>query len=464
MKKILLLSYAALLLAAPLPAQAPVETAAQHDSRMQWWRDGKFGMFIHYGLYSGLAGELEGKKYDGAAEWIQAHSGADFDTYKREAMPRFTPRSGMADEWVSLAKEAGCTYVVLTSRHHEGFNLFETPGYDFNAKTCNGIDVVDEYVAACEKYGLKTGLYFSIIDWNHPDYDPTGSGISYPKGNLEAAARGERQFGNHDRYKDYLLTTFRQLLDSHRVDLIWWDFSQPTFEGDAAWGASRLMKALFDKYPMAIQNNRLYASNNLQHDGVMQPTPLWKGDYTTPEHYIPPTGIDGDWEVCQTLNGTWGYSADNDRWKSLDELIRELVDVVSRGGNFLLNIGPMADGTVPAESVRLFRGIGAWMAANGEAVYGTRANPFDSEFAWGRVTRKGPDTLYLFLYAQPEGGIIELPATFAAEPAATRLTDGMPLRIEQDPTTGICRIDVSSLTIDSPAVVVKLSGTMNAAE
>lgn len=270
---------------------APDETTAQRDARMKWWRDGKFGMFIHYGLYSGLAGEFQGKKYEGCVEWIQMQSGADFDTYKQEALPRFNPQSGQAEEWVKLAKEAGCTYTVLTSRHHEGFNMFETPNYDFNVKKVKGVDIVKEYAEACQKYQMKAGYYFSLLDWNHPDYDPTGSGISYPAGNYKAQQEGKREFGHHDRYKNYLSEIFGELLDNHKVDLVWWDFSQPNFQGDPAWGATRLMKALFDKYPKAIQNNRLYHSDNHLSEGGIKVTPTWKGDYSTAEHHVPANEI-----------------------------------------------------------------------------------------------------------------------------------------------------------------------------
>ncbi len=437
---------------------APDETKEHRDARMKWWRDGKFGMFIHYGLYSGLAGEFQGKQYEGCVEWIQMQSGADFDTYKKEALPRFNPQSGKAEEWVKLAKEAGCTYTVLTSRHHEGFNMFDTPEYDFNVKKMKGIDIVKEYAEACEKHKIKAGYYFSLLDWNHPDYDPTGSGISYPSGNYDAEKQGKRHFGNHNRYKDYLFDIFNELLNQYKVDLIWWDFSQPKFQGDYAWGATRLMKALFDKYPQAIQNNRLYHSDNHLSEGGIKVTPTWKGDYSTAEHHVPATGIDGDWEACQTLNGTWGYSAENQKWKSVEELLHELVDVVSRGGNFLLNIGPKPDGSIPEESIRLFKGIGHWMKNNGEAIYGTRANPFAKEFSWGRVTRKGDDVLYLILYNKPDNGFIELPCTFKGEATASMLHSKQPVKIESNKTENSCIINVTSLSIEEPATVIKLKG------
>lgn len=435
---------------------APAETKQARDKRMKWWRDGKFGMFIHYGLYSGLAGEFQGRQYEGCVEWIQMQSGADFDTYKKEAIPRFNSSSGKAEEWVKLAKEAGCTYTVLTSRHHEGFNMYETPSYDFNVKQVKGIDVVKEYSEACKKYGMKAGYYFSLLDWNHPDYDPTGSGISYPAGNYKVQQEGKREFGHHDRYKNYLSDIFGVLLDNYKVDLVWWDFSQPKFQGDYAWGATRLMKQLFDKYPKAIQNNRLYHSDNHLSEGGIKVTPVWKGDYSTAEHHIPAKGIDGDWEACQTLNGTWGYSAGNQHWKTVKDLVHQLIDVVSRGGNFLLNIGPMPDGSIPEESVRLFRGIGQWMHVNGEAIYGTRANPFDVEFPWGRVTRKGDNTLYLHIYQLPESEEITIPCKFNGKAVATMLKGKQKATVLHSENG--CTISFKGIPMDDIATVVKLKG------
>ena len=412
---------------------APPETEDARDARMKWWRDGKFGMFIHYGLYSGLAGEIQGKKYKGCVEWIMQYSGVDSETYAREALPRFKPKRGKAETWGKLAKEAGCVYTILTSRHHEGFNMFDSKFSDFNVKTTKGVDIVKEYAEACKKYGMKAGYYFSLLDWSHPDYDPTGSGISYPKGNYEAQKQGRRQFGNHEKYKDYLYNIFNELLTSYApVDLVWWDFSQPGFQGDKAWNATALMKNLFEKNPKAIQNNRLYHSANHLSEGGIRVTPAWKGDYSTAEHHIPATGINGDWEACQTLNGTWGYSADNQEWKTSQALIRELIDTVSRGGNFLLNIGPMPDGSIPPESIRIFKEIGFWMKKNGEAIYGTRANPLNIELTWGRLTRKGEDITYIFVYDKPDNGELTIPCSFEGDVKAVLLGGEKTVNMSQD--------------------------------
>ena len=437
---------------------APFETKKHRDKRMKWWRDGKFGMFIHYGLFSGLAGEIQNRKFEGCVEWIQMFSGVDFETYKTEALPRLCPKSGKAAEWVKLAKEAGCAYTVLTSRHHEGFNMFDTKYSDFNVKKVYGVDVIKEYAKACDDYKMKAGYYFSLLDWNHPDYDPTGSGISYPEGNLKAAERGERQFGNHEKYKEYLYNIFDDLVSQYKVDLVWWDFSQPHFQGDKAWGATRLMRRLWEVNPDAIQNNRLYHSDNHLSEGGIKVTPTWKGDYSTAEHHIPATGIDGDWEACQTLNGTWGYSKLNQKWKTAETLIHELVDAVSRGGNYLLNIGPEPDGSVPEESVRLFKEIGNWMKVNGDAIYGTRANPFNEEFQWGRVTRKEDNKFYLLIYNKPADGTITLPCTFKKVKAIV-LKDGQKVSVSKS-VAGKTVVDLSDVAISGPATVIKLTGKL----
>ncbi len=438
---------------------APASAIANRDERMQWWRDGKFGMFIHYGLYSGLAGEIGGKKYPGCVEWIQQMSGADEDTYVKEALPRFNPKSGKAAEWVKLAKEAGCAYTVLTSRHHEGFNMWDTKGIsDFNVVAKKGVDVIKEYSEACDKEGVKAGYYVSTIDWNHADYDPTGSGISYPAGNYTQAQDGKRKFGNHAAYKKYLEDIFSALVNNYRVDLVWWDFSQPNFQGDHAWNATRLMEILFKKYPMAIQNNRLYHSDNHLSEGGIKVTPHSKGDYSTAEHHVPATGIAGDWETCQTLNGTWGYSAENQQWKTSSQLIRELIDTVSRGGNYLLNIGPEPDGSIPVESIRLFKEIGAWMKVNGEGIYGTRANPLPVELTWGRLTHKGDDQTFIHVYERPADGIITIPCLFEGEVKATVLADGKSIKVTEDKDKKQSSFDLSGIEMNPSATTIKVVG------
>ncbi len=428
---------------------------------MKWWRDAKFGMFVHYGLYSGLAGKIKGKVHTGCVEWIQQYSGASTHHYLREAFPKFIYKKGNAEKWVELAKEGGCGYIVMTTRHHEGFNLYDTKNIsNFNSLTHYGVDIVKEFAEATKKHGLKTGYYFSVIDWNHPDYDPTHSQIAYPQGNLDAQKEGHREFGNHERYKKHLHALFERLVSRYPADIIWWDFSSAGHQGDRGWGSTKLMSTLFKHHPKVIQNNRLYyIGNNLKSDGF-KPTPLHMGDFSTPEHYIPAQGVNGDWEVCNTLNGSWGYSDYNQKWVSPEQVIRDLTDIVSRGGNYLLNIGPMPDGSIPEKSIEIFKTVGAWMKLNGEAIYGTQASPFVTEFPWGRVTRKGEDTLYLIVYEMPKEGIIELPRVLST---AARVTPLLAPERDLKVTRGEDRsqIDISALKLHPAATVIKITDPMD---
>lgn len=218
------------------------------------------------------------------------------------------------------------------------------------------------------------------------------------------------------------------------------------------------MKNLFEKNPKAIQNNRLYHSANHLSEGGIRVTPAWKGDYSTAEHHIPATGINGDWEACQTLNGTWGYSADNQEWKTSQALIRELIDTVSRGGNFLLNIGPMPDGSIPPESIRIFKEIGSWMKRNGEAVYGTRANPLNIELAWGRLTRKGEDVTYIFVYYKPDNGELTIPCSFEGDVKAVQIDGEKPVNMSQDKKSNTTTFYIKNMKMDTAATVIKVMG------
>lgn len=430
---------------------APGETPAQRDKRMQWWRDAKFGMFIHYGLYSGLAGELNGKKYDGGAEWIQSYSGTDSETYAQKTLPLFKPDRKNIRAWADLAREAGCKYAVLTSKHHEGFSLFDSKVSDFTSMKAAGMDVVKEFAASCRKNGLKVGLYHSVIDWHHPDYDrKLAKGLPYPKGNtsLEIHAHPD-----HAKYQNFLHAQVDELLTRYgKLDILWWDYSSRDFDGDRAWRASGLLEKVHARQPGIICNNRLYASNNT---APLVKTDHEHGDFTTPEQYIPPQGIDDDWEVCMTLNGTWGYAAHNHRWKSHEELIRGLTGTVSKGGNFLLNIGPRADGSLPKETVDSFKAIGAWMHVNGEAIYGTQASPFKNAFPWGVVTRKG-NTLYLIMYHLPKSGKIALPYVMKGAASAAALADGRAVPVRAS-SSGV-ELDVSGVKAMPSATVVRLAG------
>lgn len=404
----------------------PGETREQRDERMRWWREARFGMFVHWGLYSGLAGTWEGKPVGtrGGMEWIQERVKADTETYAKRAIPLFRPKPGFAREWARLAKQAGCRYVVFTSKHHEGFALHDSKVGDYDAGSVLKRDLVKEIVNAVRAEGLRIGYYHSVIDWHHDQYEYGRSkqlphplkGKPYPNGQRD-----------HSKYVAYLHAQVDELVSNYGpLDILWWDYSSQDFQGEEAWRAFELMDKVHSKQPKIIMNNRLFRIPEAGFSGMgtaaiaQQLDPKY-GDFITPEQHIPATGMPGvDWETCMTMNTTWGYSEHDQAWKSNETLIRNLIDIASKGGNYLLNIGPKADGSVPPESVQAMEAIGAWMKGNGESVYGTTAGPFE-KLAWGRCTQKrgrnGRTRLYLHVFDWPGDG--KLPVPVATDQSAS---------------------------------------------
>jgi alpha-L-fucosidase len=425
-----------LAMACPLSAVRAADTEEQRDARMAWWREARFGMFVHWGLYSGLAGTWNGKAVGtrGGMEWIQQRVGADTWEYAHEAVPLFRPKEGFATDWAKLARAAGCRYVVFTTKHHDGFCLFKSRYTTYDAHDLIGRDLCGEIVDAVRNEGLKVGFYHSVIDWHHPQYDyDKADQLPHPlKGKL--SPNGPR---NHDIYVDYLHRQARELFSNYgTLDIIWWDYSKKGNEG-LFWRAEELMAMAHRLQPAIISNNRLYHIPHIEKDDSVDRLRTWRpeqGDFTTPEQTIPSTGIPGvDWEVCMTMNTTWGYSEHDHAWKSPETLIRNLVDIVSKGGNYLLNIGPKGDGSIPVESVEAMHAIGAWMATNGEAIYDTTASPFERP-SWGRYTKK-PGRLYAHVFEWPREGTLEIAAKGLAVTRAYLLgdPDRNPLRIEAGP-------------------------------
>ncbi len=348
---------------------AVTETNEERDVRMAWWRKAKFGMFVHYGLYSGLAGEFKGQP--GGSEWIQTNLGLDTETYAAEALPLFKPAPGCTDAWAALAEEAGCRYMVLTTKHHDGFALFDTATSDFNAKKAVGRDLVREFVMSARRHGMQVGFYHSVIDWHHPSYDNTiCPDLCYPV-NQAKMLKEKGIPRNQALYKVYLHNQVRELLTNYgTVDIMWWDYSQGAAEGERAWAAPALMDMCREANPGIIMNNRLYSFSGFDPSRDSVQLDLRCGDYTTPEKRLPAKGYPGiDWESCMTVGDKWGYNRYDVNLKSPATIIRQLQQCAAKGGNLLLNINPMADGTVPVGVQEVFRRVGKWMAVNGEAIY-----------------------------------------------------------------------------------------------
>ena len=387
-----------------VPTQ-PVESRQEKDSRLAWWRDARFGMFIHWGVYAALAGSYEGKDCSGAGEWIMYEKEIPVAKY-RAFSKQFNPVNYTPEEWVIMAKKAGMKYIVLTSKHHEGFALFDSKVTDWDVvdATPYGKDLIKPLADACHKHGMKFGFYYSQAqDWTHPG------------GGAYKAKWDEAQKGDFAKYiNEIAIPQVREILSNYgKIDIIWWDTpAQMTPEL-----AAPLYKLAHELQPGIITNDRLGGG--------------FDGDSATPEQYIPSTGYaDGrDWEVCMTLNNTWGYSEHDKNWKSPETVIKNLVDIASKGGNYLINMGPKADGSVPQATVDCFREVGKWMHINGEAIYGTTASPF-RKLPWGRCTKKiSPTgvTLYLHVFNWPENGTLFLPGLRNEAVCANTMWDPIPV-------------------------------------
>jgi alpha-L-fucosidase len=392
---------------------SPGKDPAQEE-RLKWWDEARFGMFIHWGVYAVPAGIYQGREIDRNGEWIMNRAHIPVAEYKKFA-EQFNPDKYDPEAWVKLAKDAGMKYIVITSKHHDGFALYDSKVTDWDVvnATPYGKDLLAPLVEACRREGIKIGFYYSHSqDWVHPG----GRAAAWKpwKGHWD-----EAQHGDYDEYIDKVaLPQVREILTNYGdIDVLWWDTPMEMTPERVA-----KFDAIIAEHPKIITNNRLGEKD--------------KGDTETPEQHIPETGFPDQrrFEVCMTMNDTWGYKSWDHTWKSTKELIGNLSDIASKGGNFLLNVGPTAEGLIPEPSVERLREMGEWLRVNGEAVYGTTANPFEA-LPWGRTTRNGPK-LYLHVLQWPADGVLELPmsnkATKAyplADPETMLATEQLPDRL-----------------------------------
>jgi alpha-L-fucosidase len=442
------------------------------DDRMAWWRDARFGMFIHWGVYSLPAGTWDGRQIGGIGEWIMNRAKIPVADYQKMAKD-FNPVKYDPDAWVKMAKDAGMKYIVITSKHHDGFALFETKASKWNVvdATAYGKDLLKPLAEACRKYGIKLGFYYSQAqDWNNPGGSAarkiTKEGWANPDSVIIDAYTREHK-GHWDPAQekkifdqyidDVAVPEVRELLTNYGdVSVLWWD--TPTNMTDEA--ATKL-QSLLALQPAIITNDRLKRPN-------------FPGDHKTPEQRIPNLAdLDGtDWETCMTMNGTWGYKSYDHNYKSPETLIHNLLDIASKGGNFLLNVGPTSEGEFPQESVELLAKIGTWMKVNGEAVYGTTASPWGL-FDWGRCTKKvtkNGTSLYFSVFQWPADGKIVIPAFKNSIISARLLANGTKVKASvskdgaltltlpaaaPDPIASVIRVDVKGNVVAPVSTTVK---------
>ena len=418
------------------------------DQRMEWWRDSKFGMFIHWGAYSIIGGERGTQIAGGGAEW--AMDKLDYTIEDYEKVPEmFNPTMFDADAWVTMAKNAGMKYIVITAKHHEGFALWDSKvsDYDVIDKAPFKRDVIKELSEACKKQGIKFCFYYSIVDWHHPQ----AQGNLYPNYNIsqhDDPTVVNPKFPKY--YKNYMKPQVKELLTNYGdVGVVWFDgdwISDYTTEM-----GKDLYSYIRDIQPNTIVNNRV-DKGRTGMDGMNNNPGQFAGDFGTPEQEIPDTGIDSDWEACMTMNGSWGYKPSDTDWKSSEDLIQKLVDIVSKGGNFLLNIGPDGFGRFPSESIRRLNAMGEWTQKNGEAIYGASASPY-AKPKWGRYTKKD-GVLYAHVFDWPETGTLKLHKDIKVK-KATVLTDSK-TALKSLATSREVVLEVPMLAPDATVSVIKI--------
>jgi alpha-L-fucosidase len=379
-----------------LTLSVPVSGQRNKDERMKWWREARFGLFIHWGLYAIPAGEWNGQTSHG--EWIRHSARIPVSTYDK-FMAQFNPVKFNAEEWVLMAKNAGMKYIVITTKHHDGFAIYDSKVSDFDVmSTPFKRDILKELAAACKKHDMRLCFYHSIMDWHHPDYLPRRG---WEKDRSAANA-------SFERYVTYLKEQLKELLTNYGdIGVLWIDG-----ERERTWTHERgqdLYEYIRRQQPGIIVNDRA----DKDREGMAGNTnERFIGDFGTHEQEIPATGIPGvDWESCMTMNNNWGYNKNDNNWKSSEDLVQKLIDIASKGGNFLLNVGPTAEGLFPQASVERLQAMGEWMKINGESIYATEASPFKS-LSWGRVTQKnikGNTRLYLHVFDWPQNNEVILP-------------------------------------------------------
>lgn len=423
------------LLTVDLLAQRAAESAGDHDARMAWWREAKFGLFVHWGLYAIPAGEYGGKTQPNSAEWIMNRARIPVAEYEKYAA-QFNPTRFDAGRLVRLAKDTGMRYLVITAKHHDGFSLFASKASRYNVveATPFGRDIIRELADACAQEGIRIGFYYSQAqDWHHPG----GLGNHWDD--------SLRRVGVEEYLRDKAYPEARQLLTEYGpIGIFWWDTPR-----QMSADALRQFYSLLSAQPGVITNDRLGEG--------------FPGDHLTFERRIPAQGAAGqDWEVCMPISGSWGYKSSDTKFLSAQAVIRNLVDIASKGGNYLLNVSPTAEGTLVPAAIERLKAVGAWMKVNGTAIYGTTASPL-APVEWGRCTlkrRSDGGSIYLSVFAWPEDRQLVLPGFRSRVLEARLLAGGQDLPVRSDGDRTILSLPERAPDADASVIEVRFGGPL----
>jgi len=424
-------------------------TEENRKARLEWWQDARLGLFVHWGLYAVPAGRWQGKRITGPGEqllgeWIMWNAKIPVAQYELLAN-QFNPTQYNAEQWVKLAKQAGMKYIVITAKHCEGFAMYQSDVSTYNIVdgTPFDRDPLAELKKACDKHGLKLGFYYSHVwDWHEPNARGLDNRWDWP----DRDAKDPNLYFEKKAYPQ-----IKELLQKYDPAIIWFDVPADITREQS----ERFLSIIRKHNPACIINDRI--GNDL-------------GDYESPEQYIPSATDDKDFEVCMTLNDSWGYMIDNVNWKSPTTVIRNLVDIASKGGNYLVNVGPTAEGLFPPASVRILQEVGKWMNRYGESIYQTSANPLGNLGQHIRCTAK-KDKLYIHVFNWPENDELVLPAIQNKIQKVYLLADKdkKPLPVVHDRKTAVT-IELNSPTLPPHALdaantvlVIQCEGTPKAA-